>query len=87
MTPRVSVIVTAYNEGEGVLVYLNRLLEAVTLPCEILIVCDSPDDTTIPFVEAVAKTDPVLFRCSTRTVVDQRAPSAMAWTTHERMLP
>jgi len=53
--PRVSVIVTAYNEGEGVLTHLHRLLESVTLPCEILVVCDSPDDTTIPFVLALER--------------------------------
>lgn len=57
MTPRVSVVVTAYEEGEHVLTFLRRLLEAVTLPCEVLVVCDSPDDSTVPFVVELAKTD------------------------------
>jgi dolichol-phosphate mannosyltransferase len=56
--PRVSVIVTAYNEGEEILVYLNRLLEAVMLPSEILVVCDFPEDTTLPFAAQVAARDP-----------------------------
>ena len=32
--------------------------EAVSLPCEIVIVVDSPDDSTVPFVEQLALTDP-----------------------------
>lgn len=55
MTPRVSVIVTAYNEGEHIVPHLERLLESVTLPCEVLVVFDSPDDTTVPFIEQIAK--------------------------------
>jgi len=41
MKPRVSVVVTAYNEGEFIVSYLERLLESVTLPAEILVVYDS----------------------------------------------
>jgi dolichol-phosphate mannosyltransferase len=52
--PRVSIIVTAYNEGETIVAYLDRLLESVTLPCEVLVVYDSPDDTTRPWVEKYA---------------------------------
>ncbi len=57
MKPRVSVIVTAYNEGETIVAYLERLLESVTLPCEVLVVFDSVDDTTKPWVEKYAETD------------------------------
>ena len=57
MKPRLSVIITACNEGEDILVYLRRLLEAVTLLCEVLIVCDAPDDTTLPYAEEVARVD------------------------------
>lgn len=57
MNPRVSVVVTAYNEGETVVPCLDRILEAVTLPCEVLVVYDSPDDTTAPYVEKYAETD------------------------------
>lgn len=58
MTPRVSVVVTAYNEGDEIVTCLDRVLEAVELPCEVLVVYDSPDDTTAPFVEEYARRDP-----------------------------
>lgn len=57
MKPRVSIIVTVYNEGDGIVPYLDRLLESVTLPCEVLVVFDSPDDTTAPWVEKYARAD------------------------------
>ena len=56
-TPRVSVVVTAYNEGESIVACLDRILESVTLPCEILVVYDSPDDSTAPWVEKYRKSD------------------------------
>ena len=37
---RVSVIVTAYDEGDAIVRCLDRILEAVTLPCEVLVVYD-----------------------------------------------
>lgn len=55
--PRVSVVVTAYNEGDGIVACLDRILEAVTLPCEVLVVYDSPDDTTAPYAERYAESD------------------------------
>ena len=81
MRPRVSVVVTAYNEGDGIVACLDRVLEAVTLPCEVLVVYDSPDDTTAPFVEEYAARDdrvvPTLNTCfafgPTLTVVDLQA--------------
>jgi dolichol-phosphate mannosyltransferase len=54
-TPRVSIVVTAYNEGEAIVPCLDRILESVELPCEVLVVYDSPDDTTAPWVEKYAK--------------------------------
>lgn len=56
-TPRVSVVIPAYNEGEAVLPHLKRILEAVTLPCEILVVVDTEDDTTLEPVRAYAELD------------------------------
>lgn len=44
--PRVSIVVPAYNEGDHIEAFLNRLLEAVSTPCEVLVVYDTPDDTT-----------------------------------------
>ena len=56
-TPRVSIVVTAYNEGESIIPCLDRILESVTLPCEILVVYDSPDDSTAPWVEKYQEND------------------------------
>lgn len=58
MKPRVSIVVTAYDEGEAIVDYLDRLLESVTIPCEVLVVYDSPDDNTVPWLEKYAKADP-----------------------------
>lgn len=58
MKPRVSVVVTARNEGEAIVTALSRITEAVTLPCEILVVCDSPEDPTAAWVEKYAREDP-----------------------------
>ena len=52
--PRVSVVVPAYNEGEQVLSVLDRLFESVRLPCEVLVVVDSADDTTVPVAQEYA---------------------------------
>lgn len=60
MKPRVSVLITAYNEGSGIVTCLDRVFEAVTLPCEVLVVYDSPDDSTAPYVEKYAKDEPRL---------------------------
>ncbi|HEY3870118.1 MAG TPA: glycosyltransferase family 2 protein [Actinocrinis sp.] len=48
---RVSVVIPAYNEGDAVFPVLDRLFEAVTLPVEVVMVVDSPEDTTVPAVE------------------------------------
>lgn len=64
--PRVSVIIPAYAEGEHIAGVLGRLLEAVRLPCEVLVVVDSPDDSTAPVVNEYAKREPRL-RCLVNT--------------------
>ena len=58
MTPRVSVVIPVYNEGDGIVTCLDRLVDAITLPFEILVVYDSPDDSTRPFAEKYALDDP-----------------------------
>ena len=60
MKPRVSVVVPAYNEGPAVVTFLDRILEAVTLPAEVLVVYDTPDDTTVPHLEAYTTREPRL---------------------------
>lgn len=57
MTPTVSVIIPAYNVGPEILSVLKRIGSAVTIPCEIVVVVDSPEDSTIPYVHQVAVDD------------------------------
>lgn len=57
MKPRVSVVVTARDEGEAIIPALRRICEGVTLPCEVLVVCDTPEDLTVPWVEKYAEED------------------------------
>jgi dolichol-phosphate mannosyltransferase len=57
-SPRVSIVVPAYNEGEAIARFLDRLLESVTLPCEVLVVYDTDTDTTRPYLEEYANKDP-----------------------------
>lgn len=57
-TPRVSIVVTAYDEGAAITPYLDRLLESVALPCEVLVVIDSPEDKTAPYLAEYALKDP-----------------------------
>jgi dolichol-phosphate mannosyltransferase len=64
--PRVSVVIPAYNEGEHVLPVLDRIFEAVRLPCEVLVVVDAPDDTTVPVVDEYSLKEPRL-RCLVNT--------------------
>jgi glycosyltransferase involved in cell wall biosynthesis len=57
MSPRASIVVPVYNEGDLVVPLLERLLDAVKMPCEVLTVFDSPDDTTRPYLEDLAERD------------------------------
>lgn len=57
MTPRVSVIIPVYNEGENIRRCLERILREVMLPAEVLIVHDMPEDTTVPFANDIAQRD------------------------------
>ena len=60
MTPRVSVVIPAYNEAESIVPVLDRLFESITLECEVLVVVDSMDDTTVPVVESYPVDEPRL---------------------------
>jgi dolichol-phosphate mannosyltransferase len=61
VTPRVSVVIPAYNEGEEIVPVLDRIFEAVQLPCEVLVVYDTIEDTTRPVVERIAAGEPRLL--------------------------
>ena len=69
---RVSVVIPVYNEGDAIEPVLDRLVEAVTLPCEVLVVVDSADDTTVAAVEKYARDEPRLPVASTRTGAGRR---------------
>lgn len=52
MTPRVSIVIPAYNEQYSIGAVLDRLLVDLPIASEVLIVVDSPDDSTVPAVAA-----------------------------------
>src|SRR5690348_10965476 len=56
----------AYNEGEQITEVLDRLFESVKLSCEVLVVVDTEDDTTIAVVNEYAQKEPRL-RCLVNT--------------------
>jgi dolichol-phosphate mannosyltransferase len=57
---RVSVIIPAYNQGDAVAPVLDRIFESVRLPCEVLVIVDTEDDSTIPAVAEYAAKEPRL---------------------------
>jgi len=59
-SPRVSIVIPAYNEGEAIIACLDRIFEAVTVPCEVVVVVDFAEDTTLPVLEDYAKRQPAL---------------------------
>jgi dolichol-phosphate mannosyltransferase len=64
--PRVSVVVPAYNEGRHITPVLDRIFESVRLQCEVLVVVDSPADSTVAVVSEYAFKEPRL-RCIVNT--------------------
>jgi dolichol-phosphate mannosyltransferase len=64
--PRVSVVIPAYNEGPRIVPVLDRIFESVRLQCEVLVVVDSADDTTVDPVAEYAQKEPRL-RCIVNT--------------------
>lgn len=63
---RVSIVIPVYNECETIVPCLDRILQGVRSPCEVLVVYDDPGDTTLPYLEKYAASDsrvvPVLNR-------------------------
>lgn len=58
--PRVSVVIPVYAEDENIVHVLDRIFEGVSLPLEVLAVVDSPDDSTMPYLESYASHEPRL---------------------------
>jgi dolichol-phosphate mannosyltransferase len=48
---RVAVVIPAYNEDDGIVPVLDRIFDSVESECDIYVVVDSPDDTTLPVLE------------------------------------
>jgi dolichol-phosphate mannosyltransferase len=61
VTPRVSVVIPAYNEGEAIVPCLDRIFAGVTLPCEVLVIYDDPADSTVSYLEKYARDEPRLL--------------------------
>lgn len=60
MKPRVSIVVPVFNEGPSITSFLDRLFDAVAMPCEVLVVYDMPEDRTVPWLQAYAEREPRL---------------------------
>ncbi len=80
MSPRFSVVVPVYNEGAEIEVFLDRLFDSITLPCEVLAVYDTPDDSTVPHLEAYAARDARLV--PTHNTYGRGAALAMKYGIH-----
>ena len=55
--PRVSVVIPVKDEGDNIVTCLDRILEGVQLPVEVLVVFDDESDTTRPVLEKYAHAD------------------------------
>ena len=60
MSLAISVVIPAYNEGEGIIPVLDRIFDAVESECEILVVVDSPEDSTVPVLRDYSEREPRL---------------------------
>ncbi len=58
MSPAVSVVIPAFQESEAVVPVLERILDAVESDCEVIVVVDFPEDSTVPVVERFRARDP-----------------------------
>jgi dolichol-phosphate mannosyltransferase len=58
--PRVSIVIPAYEEGEAIVACLDRIFAAVSWPCEVAVVVDSPEDSTVVVLTDYAKSQPQL---------------------------
>jgi glycosyltransferase involved in cell wall biosynthesis len=60
MTPRVSVVIPAYEEGERIVPVVERVFDSVRLPAELVVVVDRDTDSTVPVVLDYADKEPRL---------------------------
>lgn len=52
--PQLSVVMPVYNEGDAVAPVVRAMVDAIHVPCEILVVYDFDEDTTVPVARALA---------------------------------
>ena len=60
MSVALTVVIPAYNEGDGIVPVLDRIFDAVESECEIFVVVDFPEDTTVPVLEEYRQREPRL---------------------------
>ncbi len=61
-----SIVIPAYQEAGAIVPCLDRIFEAVSLPCEVAVVVDDATDPTVPVVTEYAKRQPQLrYRVNT----------------------
>jgi glycosyltransferase involved in cell wall biosynthesis len=58
MSLGVSIVIPAYNEGEGILPVLERITDSVESDYEVLVVVDFAEDTTVPVVKEFSAVNP-----------------------------
>ena len=56
--PRVSIVIPAYNEGDAIAPCLDRILAGVQLPCEVIVVYDDDEDSTVAPLRRYVENDP-----------------------------
>jgi glycosyltransferase involved in cell wall biosynthesis len=52
LSARATIVIPAYEEGQNITQVLNRIIEALNVESEIVVVVDSSNDSTIPFIIA-----------------------------------
>src|ERR1700709_2842904 len=72
MSLAISVVIPAYNEGEHIVPVLDRIFDSVESECEILVVVDFEEDTTVPVLRDHSEREP---RLHTLISPDGRGPA------------
>ena len=60
MSVALTVVIPAYNEGDGIVPVLDRIFDAVESDCEIFVVVDFEEDSTVPVLAAYREHEPRL---------------------------
>ena len=60
MSVALTVVIPAYNESDGIVPVLDRIFDAVESDCEIFVVVDFEEDTTVPVLAAYREREPRL---------------------------